>query len=107
MLSTILDALEALPSDQVSDQASDQVSDQVKSLLTLFAAGEEHPAAELIRRLGLKHMPAFRKNYLRPALAAGWIEMTAPASPRSPSQRYRLTAKGRRWISPSRSKRPR
>lgn len=93
MLSTIHDALEALPP---SDQVRDQVSDQVKSLLQYLLVGEDVPAAELMRRLGLKHRPAFRKNYLNPALAAGWIEMTDPDSPRSPVQRYRLTPKGRR-----------
>ncbi|MEI8078303.1 MAG: hypothetical protein WCH61_01590 [bacterium] len=33
--------------------------------------------------------PSCRKNYLHPALAAGWLEMSNPASPRSPVQRYR------------------
>jgi hypothetical protein len=46
--------------------------------------------------LNLKHKPAFRKNYLNPALASGVIEMTHPGSPNSPVQRYRLTPKGRR-----------
>lgn len=41
-------------------------------------------------RLGLRHKPTFRKNYLNPALAAGLVEMTEPTSPRSPTQRYRL-----------------
>jgi hypothetical protein len=44
--------------------------------------------------LELQHKPTFRNNYLHPALAAELIEMTQPDSPRSPSQKYRLTAKG-------------
>ncbi len=36
----------------------------------------------------------FRQNYLTPALEHGLIERTDPDSPRSPRQRYRLTAKG-------------
>jgi DNA-binding PadR family transcriptional regulator len=27
-----------------------------------------------------------------------WIERTQPDSPRSPTQRYRLTGKGQRWL---------
>jgi hypothetical protein len=46
-------------------------------------------------RLGLKHRPTFRENYLRPALAQGLIEPTIPEKPNSRLQKYRLTAKGR------------
>jgi len=47
-----------------------------------------------MRALKLARRPTFRKNYLHPALAAGWIEMSNPASPRSPVQRYRRTKRG-------------
>lgn len=73
---------------------TDQVSDQVKRLLTAFRGVKALKAAELMARLGLQHRPTFRNNYLNPALAAGFIEMTQPESPRSPAQQYRLTAKG-------------
>ena len=36
--------------------------------------------------------------YIRPALEAGLIEMTVPDRPRSHSQRYRLTSKGRQFL---------
>lgn len=71
-----------------TDQVSDQVSDQVKRLLMVFGRGEVLSAAELLARLGLKHLPSFRRSYLKPALAAGLIRMTEPDSPRSPTQRY-------------------
>ena len=32
------------------------------------------------------------------ALEDEWIERTQPDSPRSPTQRYRLTGKGQRWL---------
>ncbi len=32
-------------------------------------------------RLGLEHRMHFTEVYLRPALEAGWIEMTIPTSP--------------------------
>jgi len=51
-----------------------------------------------MQALGLMHRPTFRGNYLNPALAGDWIERTQPDSPRSPTQRYRLTPKGRQWL---------
>ena len=83
--------LEALESPTVTDQASDPVTDQVKRLLAVFLRDEILSAEELMRRLDLKHKPTFRDNYLRPALTAKRIAMTQPDSPRSPTQRYRLT----------------
>ena len=32
------------------------------------------------------------------ALGAGFIQRSQPDSPRSPTQRYRLTLKGRQWL---------
>jgi hypothetical protein len=48
-----------------------------------------------MKSLQLAHAPTFRKNHLTPALEDSWIERTQPDSPRSPTQRYRLTLKGR------------
>lgn len=77
-----------------SDQAYDHVSDQVIRLLDALRKGDAG-AVELMAGLHLSHRPTFRKNYLEPAIAAGLIERTQPDSPRSPTQRYRLTEKGR------------
>jgi hypothetical protein len=55
-------------------------------------------SSDLIKALGLSHRPTFRGNYLNPAIKGGWIERTQPDSPRSPTQRYRLTEKGRQWL---------
>lgn len=92
MLNVILETLEATPS---SDQANDQVTDQVKALLKAYGSDPELTSDELMRRLGLRHKPTFRKNHLNPALLSGAVEMTEPNSPRSPTQRYRLTRVGR------------
>ena len=78
----------------VSDQVSDYVSDQVGRLLDALRSGEIG-AVELMGKLNLSHRPTFRKNYLEPALAASLIERSHPESPRSPTQRYHLTEKGR------------
>ena len=37
----------------------------------------------------------FRDQVIQPLLQDGWLEMTDPASPRSPQQKYRLTAQGK------------
>ncbi|WP_368668398.1 MULTISPECIES: Fic family protein [unclassified Pseudomonas] len=50
--------------------------------------------AGLMPLLGLTHRASFRSNYLSPVLTAGLVEMTDPLSPRSPVQKYRLTAQG-------------
>jgi len=72
----------------VSDQDADQVSDQVKLLLNVIGT-KPLSAMELMELLGLKHRPTFRKNYLRPALDAGLIEMTLPQTPNARGQKYR------------------
>ena len=95
MLTIIRETLDTAPA---SDQVSAQVSDQVKSLLKAYGPDGELTADELLRRLGLRHRPTFRKNYLNPALSSGVVEMTEPDSPRSPTQRYRLTDAGKRLI---------
>lgn len=84
--------------NRIQSIQSDQVSDQVKALLKAYGSDIELTSDELLRRLGLRHKPTFRKNQLNPALASGVIEMTQPDSPRSPTQRYRLTDVGRRIL---------
>lgn len=94
MLSALRDAIrEAVATDQVGDQ----VTDQVAALIRAVGTGELS-SNDLMQALGLSHRPTFRANYLNPALHDDWIERTQPDSPRSPTQRYRLTGKGRRWL---------
>ena len=85
ILRAMLDTLQATP---ITDQVGDQVSDQVKRLLGACKGNEVLAATVLMERLGLKHLPTFRRNYLKPALAAGQLKMTQPDSPNSPTQRY-------------------
>ena len=86
--------IEALRIPTASDQDTDQVSDQVARLLAALRKGPK-TAAELMAELGLSHRPTFRKNYIRPAISAGLVEMTRPESPTARNQKYRLTAPGR------------
>ena len=94
MLSALRDALsEAVATDQVRDQVSDQVAALLRTLGERTLSG-----AEVMQALHLSHRPSFRNNYLNPALEDKWIERTEPASPRSPTQRYRLTSKAQKWL---------
>lgn len=54
---------------------------------------KEYSTKELMERLGLKHRPTFRDNYLLPALELGFIEMTIPDKPNSSKQKYRIVDK--------------
>ncbi len=91
----MLQALRDTLAGMLSDQASVQVTDQVRRLVEALG-GDERSSAELMRALGLRHTPTFRKSYLQPALDAGLVERTQPDSPRSPTQRYRLAPSGRK-----------
>ena len=94
MLQAFRDTLNSLAE---TDQAADQVTDQVKSLLHVLAAGEL-TLAEAMKKLSLSHRPSFRARFVSPALKLGLIERTQPDSPRSPTQRYLLTEKGRSML---------
>jgi len=52
--------------------------------------------AEIMKALKLKDRITFVNSYLGPALKIGLVEMTQPNSPRSPTQRYRLTNWGQK-----------
>lgn len=44
--------------------------------------------------LQLQDRKSFRERYLKPALNAGWVEMTLPEKTNSRLQKYRLTTAG-------------
>jgi predicted HTH transcriptional regulator len=79
------------------DPVTDPVTDPVKKLI-LSIKNEAASPKYLRSKLGIKHRPTFRENYLDPALSAQLIEMTQPDSPNSPTQKYRLTAKGQELL---------
>jgi ATP-dependent DNA helicase RecG len=79
---------------QSPTQSPTQSSDPVARLLQALAEGPLS-SGELRGRLNLKHRPTFRDNYLRPALEAGYIEMTIPEKPSSRLQKYRVTTRGK------------
>ena len=74
-------------------QVTQQVTQQVKLLLKVIEG--EMTRAELMETLGLKDRVNFTRKYIEPALANSLIELTQPDSPTSPTQKYRLTEKGK------------
>jgi len=99
MLQALHDTLVAVQkTTQATDQVATQVTPQVFRLLGSLEKGEQS-AGELMRTLGLKSAKNFRATSLNPALGAGLVERTQPDSPRSPTQRYRLTFSGKRALS--------
>lgn len=97
MLDMVRAALDELESARSTEQETEQDTEQVRRLLAVV--GEDTCSAkELMGRLGLVHRPTFLYDYLRPAIGGGWLAMTDPDHPRSPRQRYRLTASGRQLV---------
>mgnify|MGYP000715765313 CR=1 FL=1 len=91
MLKALHSAVNEVITEQ-SDQVTVQVSDQVKSLLIWLNNKNPQKLAIIMEGLTLKHRPTFKKNYIPPALKENLIAMTGPNSPRSPQQKYYITA---------------
>jgi len=75
-------------------EGTPQGTPQVKRLIAALIAEQSQGRDELMAALKRKDRKTFAENYLSPALNNGLVEMTQPDSPNSPTQKYRLTAKG-------------
>ncbi|MCK5519943.1 MAG: hypothetical protein KAI81_02425, partial [Candidatus Marinimicrobia bacterium] len=73
-----------------------QVKEQVKEIILVVKC--EQSANEIMELLSLKGRRNFLQNYLQPAVESGSIEMTQPDSPKSPTQKYRLSDKGKKIL---------
>ena len=82
---------------QVKTQVETQVKAQVISLARVMKG--EMTTSEMMRLVGIRQRKNFHSHYISEALKSGIVEMTQPDSPRSPTQKYRLTAKGRNLLS--------
>ena len=87
--------------EHVGEQVREQVGEQVSIIETecvirlLSVISKEHSTNELMTLLQLSGRRNFIEKYISPALKDGLIEMSQPDSPNSPTQKYRLTAKGK------------
>ena len=89
--------------EQVEEKAAETVTPEVTPEVArlLGVLHGERSRAELQLALALRDPDHVRELYVKPALAAGVIEMTLPHKPRSSKQRYRLTAAGAAWLAGS------
>jgi predicted HTH transcriptional regulator len=79
-------------------QATAQVTAQATKLLEAANTEAGQTRDQLQAAVAITHREHFRKAYLEPLVAAGWLERTIPEKPTSPNQRYRLTPAGRAWL---------
>ena len=70
--------------------------DQVERLL--LGLEQATSAAEIRQLMGMTNASKFKKRYLDVLIDMGLVEMTQPDSPKSPTQKYRLTGEGRKMI---------
>lgn len=87
--------VEATP--QATPQAWEhEISDKMSAFLQAFEG--EMSRESLQEAMKIKNRKYFRRDYLMPAMEAGWIAMTRPDTPQSMHQRYTLTRQGRRAL---------
>lgn len=89
--------LENIAAPKATEQATEQDTEQVKRILNCLKS-KPLSVREAMDVLGLHHRPTFLYNYLHPVLDTGLVERTQPESPRSPKQKYRLTARGKQVL---------
>ena len=77
-------------------QVTGQVTGQVRQLLSV--AQGDMSRKEMMAALSLSSRDNFEKLYLRPALVAGFLELTIPGKPKSRLQKYRMTSKGKELL---------
>ena len=82
--------------EQVREQAGEHATRRPdKFVLRLVKAIKgEMSVLEMMAALKLGGRRNFLEKYLSPAMELGLVERTQPGSPRSPTQKYRLTEKG-------------
>lgn len=80
--------------EQVREQVNMEVPKGVARLLKVLKG--EMSVLDMMVALKLGGRRNFLEKYLTPSIELGLVEMTQPNSPRSPTQKYRLTVKGKK-----------
>jgi ATP-dependent DNA helicase RecG len=68
-------------------------------LSILFLSSTDISIEKLMQWMNYKNRPVFRSNYLIPLQKSGLIAMTNPQKPNDPEQKYKLTEKGKLFLS--------
>ena len=91
-------SLAPLEREQVGEQVREQVNMEVpKGVARLLKVLKgDMSVLDMMVALKLGGRRNFLEKYLTPSIELGLVEMTQPNSPRSPTQKYRLTAKGKK-----------
>lgn len=97
VLAASLAAVLRIPAGQVTDQVTKHVVQLLRA-----ASRADATRADLQKAAGITHREHFRAAYINPLLAADWIALTIPDKPKSPSQKYRASQKGREWVAKQR-----
>lgn len=103
----VTDPVESV-TDPITDpveSVTDPVTDPVDRLL-LALDYDTLASSQIQQRLGLRHRPTFRENYLRPAVARHLIDQTIPERPSSRMQQYRLSPEGAARLADLKEERP-
>ena len=66
-----------------------RLSDRRILALTKAIGSEYRSAAEIMEKMGLSSRTNFLRNYMRPAIECGLVEMSNPDKPLDPTQKYR------------------
>ena len=95
-LKEVPEALVSEKREQVREQEGEQVVSELPRCVArlMKVVNGEMSVMEMMMALKLGGRRNFLEKYLTPAIDFGLVEMTQPNSPRSPTQKYRLTAKG-------------
>jgi len=90
------ESLVPLSREQVGEQVREQVENALPKGVTrlLKVLNGEMSVLDMMMALKLGGRRNFLEKYLTPSIELGLVEMTQPNSPRSPTQKYRLTPKG-------------
>ncbi|NGO90852.1 MAG: transcriptional regulator [Halomonas sp.] len=94
----LIEAAAEEPALDIMDPAGPKQGLSKEQVELLQACVEEVPITFLMSIMGRANRTKFRTGLLNPLLDAGLIEMTQPESPRSPTQKYRLSAEGKQII---------
>ena len=83
---------------QVKEQAGTKLALNRHQVEILAICRNDSQLVNLMAMAGRTDRTKFRNQVLKPLIDAGFVEMTLPEKPRSSKQRYRLTPKGRVWL---------